>query len=35
MNNPEQQIISVENCTVRLQELMQAAGINSLKQLYQ
>ena len=34
MNNPERQIISVKNCPVRLQELMQAAGINSFKQLY-
>jgi DNA-binding Xre family transcriptional regulator/molecular chaperone GrpE (heat shock protein) len=34
MNNPERQIIRVENCTARLQELMQAAGINSFNQLY-
>jgi DNA-binding Xre family transcriptional regulator len=34
MNNQDRQIISAENRTVKLQELMQIAGINSFKQLY-
>ncbi len=34
MNNRDRQIISAENRTVKLQELMQTAGINSFKQLY-
>jgi DNA-binding Xre family transcriptional regulator/molecular chaperone GrpE (heat shock protein) len=34
MNNQDRQIISAENRTVKLQELMQIAGINSFNQLY-
>lgn len=34
MNNQDRQIISAENRTVKLQELMHQVGINSFKQLY-